>query len=183
MPAIALPCCSPACSTGQAASACASASSALSLSPPACLPALRCAALRYCCACSLGFPGNEALVEDYGMPQLKTALKARNCCCWPACCCLHACRYQQITANVPGYFTPCKNLAYHHPPPALPQALEGVWLRDGPFVAGQRQVSIADLLLSCEVEQLSLLDGAAQVRRAPPLALTNLISWMIARHS
>ena len=43
------------------------------------------------------------------------------------------------------------------------QALDSVWLKDGPFVAGQSQPSIADLLLSCEVEQLCLLDGALQV--------------------
>ncbi|PSC75495.1 Glutathione S-transferase theta-2B [Micractinium conductrix] len=42
------------------------------------------------------------------------------------------------------------------------KALDSVWLKDGPFVAGQSQPSIADLLLSCEVEQLCLLDGALQ---------------------
>ncbi|EFN56669.1 hypothetical protein CHLNCDRAFT_57549 [Chlorella variabilis] len=40
--------------------------------------------------------------------------------------------------------------------------LERVWLREGPFVAGRRQLSVADLLLVCEVEQLCLLDGATQ---------------------
>ena len=47
-------------------------------------------------------------------------------------------------------------------PPLRPQALDSVWLREGPYVAGQAQPSIADLLLACEVEQLCLLDGATQ---------------------
>ena len=47
-------------------------------------------------------------------------------------------------------------------PPPL-QTLDSVWLKEGPFVAGQVQPSIADLLMACEVEQLSLLDAAAPV--------------------
>ncbi|KAI3426897.1 hypothetical protein D9Q98_006841 [Chlorella vulgaris] len=65
---------------------------------------------------NLGVPGNEQLVQSYGLPTLQAALKA----------------------------------------------LDDVWLRDGSFVAGQAQISIADLLLACEVEQLCLLDGAVQ---------------------
>ena len=34
--------------------------------------------------------------------------------------------------------------------------LETYWLRDGPFVAGE-QISIADLIIACEIEQLCLL--------------------------
>lgn len=51
---------------------------------------------------------------------------------------------------------------------ACVQALDDVWLRDGSFVAGQAQISIADLLLACEVEQLCLLDGAVQVGGLAP---------------
>ncbi|KAL4423418.1 hypothetical protein ABPG77_009996 [Micractinium sp. CCAP 211/92] len=63
---------------------------------------------------SLGHKGNEALVTDWGLPNLKRAL----------------------------------------------QAIDTVWLHDSPFVAGRHQISIADLLLSCEIEQLCLLDAA-----------------------
>ncbi|KAJ9516949.1 hypothetical protein QJQ45_027404, partial [Haematococcus lacustris] len=40
--------------------------------------------------------------------------------------------------------------------PAL-QQLEGVWLRNSAFVAGD-QVSVADLLMCCELEQLTMLN-------------------------
>lgn len=53
------------------------------------------------------------------------------------------------------------------PPPCLAnvpcQALDRVWLAEGPFVAGCPQPTIADLQLACELEQLRLLDGALQV--------------------
>ncbi|KAL4443303.1 hypothetical protein ABPG75_011040 [Micractinium tetrahymenae] len=65
---------------------------------------------------TLGHEGNEAVVTDWALPNLKRALKA----------------------------------------------IDTVWLRDSPFLAGQHQISIADLLLSCEIEQLCLLDAAAQ---------------------
>ena len=44
-----------------------------------------------------------------------------------------------------------------------PQALDGYWLGEQQFVAGD-EVSIADLLLGCEVEMLALLDAADQAR-------------------
>jgi len=46
------------------------------------------------------------------------------------------------------------------------QTIDTVWLAEGPFLAGQPRPSIADLLLSCELEQLCLLDGALQVGSA-----------------
>ena len=70
----------------------------------------------------LKLPTNEKLVEEYGMPTLKTAL---------------------IT-------------------------LDTVWLKNNnsQFVAGNT-ISIADLLLACEIEQLCLLDV---VPEAPSMA-------------
>lgn len=65
---------------------------------------------------SLGFQGNEQLVQIYGLPTLKAALRT----------------------------------------------IESVWLAEGAFLGGLMAPSIADLLLSCEVEQLCLLDGAAE---------------------
>jgi len=64
---------------------------------------------------SMGFAGNDRLVQDYSLPALQAALGMLN----------------------------------------------NYWLSGRPYVAGQ-EVSIADLLLACEVEQLRLLDGAAQ---------------------
>lgn len=48
----------------------------------------------------------------------------------------------------------------------LLQDMNNVWLAKSSFVAGE-QISIADLLISCELSMLELLDGA-KVR--PPLS-------------
>lgn len=63
----------------------------------------------------------------------------------------------------------CHRTAAHRTvagPAALlkPQTIETVWLKAGPFLGDRSEPSIADLLLSCEVDQLCLLDGADQVR-------------------
>ena len=50
------------------------------------------------------------------------------------------------------------------------QTLDTLWLKDGPFVCGQSQVSVADLLLACETDELCLLDGAEQVDPAAAAA-------------
>jgi hypothetical protein len=47
------------------------------------------------------------------------------------------------------------------PLPCCVQSLDEYWLRDGDYVAGGA-ISIADLLLACEVQQLELLDGATE---------------------
>ncbi|GAB4818635.1 hypothetical protein N2152v2_005681 [Parachlorella kessleri] len=65
---------------------------------------------------NLGQPGNERLVQDYGLPMLRNALKNLN----------------------------------------------DVWLGGKDFVGGGSQVSIADLLMACEIEMLRLLDAANQ---------------------
>ncbi len=44
------------------------------------------------------------------------------------------------------------------------QNLNDVWLGGKDFVGGGSQVSIADLLMACEIEMLRLLDAANQVR-------------------
>ena len=44
----------------------------------------------------------------------------------------------------------------------LLQTLEQYWLVKSPFLAGD-DISIADLLYCCELDQLCLLDGAEQV--------------------
>ena len=43
------------------------------------------------------------------------------------------------------------------------QSMETYWLADTSFVAGNK-ISIADLLYSCELEEMCLLDSVAQVR-------------------
>ena len=48
--------------------------------------------------------------------------------------------------------------------PANPQALESYWLGGSAFVAGEA-VSIGDLPIASELEQLRMLAGAAQVPR------------------
>jgi glutathione S-transferase len=60
------------------------------------------------------------------------------------------------------------------------KTIDGVWLREGPFLAGQQRPSIADLLLSCELEQLCLLDGAAQGPTMADLLAphTRLQAWL-----
>lgn len=65
---------------------------------------------------SMGFEGNEQLVQIYGLPLLQQSLKT----------------------------------------------LERVWLAEGPFLGGRAAPSIADLLVATELEQLTLLDAAAQ---------------------
>jgi len=47
------------------------------------------------------------------------------------------------------------------------QTLEQFWLAKSPFLAGI-EISIADLLHCCELDQLCLLDGAEQVCSAHP---------------
>lgn len=42
------------------------------------------------------------------------------------------------------------------------QTLEQYWLAHSPFLAGS-DISVADLLYCCELDQLCLLDGAEQV--------------------
>ena len=71
---------------------------------------------------NLGLKGNKQLVDDYGMPTLKEALRVLN----------------------------------------------HVWLQksNSKFLVGN-QISIADILLACEVEQLTLLDA---VPGAPSMA-------------
>ena len=44
----------------------------------------------------------------------------------------------------------------------LSQALEGFWLKNTKFVAGNK-ISVADLLLCTELSGLRLLDGAVKV--------------------
>ena len=51
------------------------------------------------------------------------------------------------------------------------QTLEQFWLAKSPFLAGS-EISIADLLHCCELDQLCLLDGADQVRSAHTLSST-----------
>lgn len=51
------------------------------------------------------------------------------------------------------------------------QTLEQFWLAKSPFLAGN-EISIADLLHCCELDQLCLLDGADQVRSAHTLSST-----------
>jgi glutathione S-transferase len=65
---------------------------------------------------NLGRQGNHALVEDYGIPTLRSALKD----------------------------------------------LDAYWLKERKFVAGN-DISVADLLIACEVEQLCLLDAVAAI--------------------
>ncbi|KAG7667402.1 putative Glutathione S-transferase T1 [Nannochloris sp. 'desiccata'] len=72
-------------------------------------------------AANLGLEGNKPLVDDYGLPTLKEALKVLEC----------------------------------------------VWLggNNTKFLVGN-QISIADIMLACEIEQLALLDavpGAPQI--------------------
>lgn len=33
--------------------------------------------------------------------------------------------------------------------------IENVWLKDGPFIGGQKEISFADILAACEIEQPS----------------------------
>ncbi len=54
------------------------------------------------------------------------------------------------------------------------QTLEQFWLAKSPFLAGN-EISIADLLHGCELDQLCLLDGADQVRCAHTLSSTSLL--------
>ena len=54
------------------------------------------------------------------------------------------------------------------------QSLEQFWLAKSPFLAGN-EISIADLLHCCELDQLCLLDGADQVRSAHTISSTMLV--------
>jgi glutathione S-transferase len=95
---------------------------------------------------SLGFQGNDRLVEDYGLPTLNTALQV---------CEGRAPRWPRLRPSCTlATRPPCA------PPPVL-QALDSYWLAGRPYVAGQ-EISVADLLVACEVEQLRLLDAAPQ---------------------
>lgn len=53
------------------------------------------------------------------------------------------------------------------------QTLEQFWLAKSPFLAGN-EISIADLLHCCELDQLCLLDGADQVCSAHTVSSTLL---------
>ncbi|KAK1436223.1 hypothetical protein QVD17_02001 [Tagetes erecta] len=54
--------------------------------------------------------------------------------------------------------------------------LEHVWLKDGPFLAGNSQPSIADLLLACEIMQLELLSEKDRHRILSPYV--KVVKWV-----
>ncbi|KAI3822209.1 hypothetical protein L1987_09795 [Smallanthus sonchifolius] len=54
--------------------------------------------------------------------------------------------------------------------------LEHIWLKDGPFLAGNSQPSIADLLLACEIMQLELLSEKDYDRILSPYV--KVIQWV-----
>lgn len=56
------------------------------------------------------------------------------------------------------------------------QNLNNVWLSEGMYVAGGSQPSIADLLMSCEIEMLRLMDASEQVCSAFCLRRTDCLS-------
>ena len=56
--------------------------------------------------------------------------------------------------------------------------LESVWLRDTPYLAGQ-QISVADLLAACELEQPSEL-GRGGLRTAGALGLCEDLDWVLS---
>ena len=51
--------------------------------------------------------------------------------------------------------------------------MEEFYLADKKFLAGN-SISIADLLYSCELDEMRLLDGVEQVRRPTPLCAYTL---------
>jgi hypothetical protein len=53
---------------------------------------------------------------------------------------------------------------FHPDHVCLPQEMETYWLADSPFLAASEDISIADLLICCELDQLSFVDGADSVR-------------------
>ena len=58
------------------------------------------------------------------------------------------------------------------------QTLEEFWLAKSAFVAGD-EICLADLQYACEIQQLSLLDGAEQVSSTPCKGILAL-PWTLA---